>query len=578
MYTENERKVLSVFFTTAEGRVAVATDRMPSALWAYIEGAYSRSHEPIRRRFLTALFGKDEANESLDAFAAALAADNSAVVDAALDRAAKFLSKWAVEYGHNSLKEGAVVRWAIENLSIVAVKAFEDTKKTAFQEKSTRYLPFGKAIIPDLVIPSSLSVPLERGNATQADKDFKARLDAAHDTAFSVYESLLVFGEKVFDLLTPEAGFVNEEARKRTIRAKAFDEARYVIPLSAPTSFGAVQDARECERLLSRLLRHPLMEVREAARSVAEEVKKVLPGLLSRIVPDPVYDDVTTHRGTMFLPPRDLGFADFEEDFNAIPGDGLRVTLAASYLTHCARNSGHSSISFLAMLNHAKSLAASNKLEVLEEEMAECLSNLRMSRHAAVPRWLEVGEIVLEGRIDYGAFRDLQRHRNGQQWLTVMDAAEGYAVPRLLDYGYMQEWLRDVSLSEDSRAAILQEQNNLNARYNEVMREFSSLCTEWGEDPGLRMDAQYFACLGHKVVFSYSCNLAQAIYMLELRSQPAGHYSYREAAQKWARQLCDAVPYLSDFMFINQSESASRQQAENRTQEKLNANNDGEQK
>ena len=59
------------------------------------------------------------------------------------------------------------------------------------------------------------------------------------------------------------------EAYDRTLKARAFDVARYLLPLATNTSLGQIVNARTLETQVSRLLSHPMAEVRDLGRNCA---------------------------------------------------------------------------------------------------------------------------------------------------------------------------------------------------------------------------------------------------------------------------------------------------------------------
>ncbi|HQF54253.1 MAG TPA: hypothetical protein PK208_03955, partial [Fibrobacteria bacterium] len=124
-YSTSQEVLLRHFFTNVDKDVYCATDAMPMALWAFLEGGYSRSQASMRDRFLQIfeeMREKDESSPSVEEMADAVAASRLPQLDGALNKASAFMSKWAVEYGHNSLKDSSVDRFAIEGVSQRAAK------------------------------------------------------------------------------------------------------------------------------------------------------------------------------------------------------------------------------------------------------------------------------------------------------------------------------------------------------------------------------------------------------------------------------------------------------------------------
>src|ERR1041385_4088691 len=171
-------------------------------------------------------------------------------------KAEKFLNTFYFQYGHRSIADLAHIALAIERLSILAAIVIADEPRWDGQERSTRYQDFRKSgyFIPDF------------GND-------KAALDLYRQTIgnlFSAYESI---SEKMFQYLvsiTPKPVEMKQEAYERTLRARAFDISRYLLPLAANTSLGEIVNARTLETQVSHLLSHTHKEV----RSLGEQLKR----------------------------------------------------------------------------------------------------------------------------------------------------------------------------------------------------------------------------------------------------------------------------------------------------------------
>src|SRR3954466_1779489 len=163
-------------------------------------------------------------------------------------KAEKFLNTFYFQYGHRSIADLAHVAMAIEKLSLLAAIALVDEQRWDGQERSTRYQDYKKA---------SYYVP-----------DFGDNIDAVHtyrgeiDALFAAYE---LVSEDVFRYLasiTPRPEDMKPEAYERTLRARAFDVSRYLLPLATNTSLGQIVNARTLENQISRLLSDGHAEIR----------------------------------------------------------------------------------------------------------------------------------------------------------------------------------------------------------------------------------------------------------------------------------------------------------------------------
>ena len=163
-------------------------------------------------------------------------------------KAEKFLNTFYFQYGHRSIADLAHVALAVEKLSLLAAIALVDEQRWDGQERSTRYQNFQK---------SGYYTPEFGGNAAAAE----LYQDAIADL-FQHYRSL---SETVFQFLasrTPKPEEMKQEAYERTLRARAFDITRYLLPLATNTSLGEIVNARTLETQVSRLLSDPHEEIR----------------------------------------------------------------------------------------------------------------------------------------------------------------------------------------------------------------------------------------------------------------------------------------------------------------------------
>ncbi len=160
-------------------------------------------------------------------------------------KAEKFLNTFYFQYGHRSIADLAHVALAIEKLSILAAIAVADEQRWDGQERSTRYQDFKK---------SGYYTP-----------DFGAAQSLYRETVDCLFAEYEAFSEKTFHYLaaiTPKPDDMKQEAYERTLRARAFDVSRYLLPLAANTSLGEIVNARTLETQVAHLLAHTHKEVR----------------------------------------------------------------------------------------------------------------------------------------------------------------------------------------------------------------------------------------------------------------------------------------------------------------------------
>src|SRR6201984_3059200 len=163
-------------------------------------------------------------------------------------KAEKFLNTFYFQYGHRSIADLAHIALAIEKLSILAAIAVADEQRWDGQERSTRYQDFKKSgyYVTDF------------GGDEQARTLYRNTMDGL----FEVYEALSQRMYQYLAEITPRPEDMKFEAYERTLKARAFDISRYILPLGTNTSLVEIVNARTLESQVSRLLSHPHKEVR----------------------------------------------------------------------------------------------------------------------------------------------------------------------------------------------------------------------------------------------------------------------------------------------------------------------------
>ncbi|MGB6632770.1 MAG: FAD-dependent thymidylate synthase, partial [Terriglobales bacterium] len=170
-----------------------------------------------------------------------------------LQKAEKFLNTFYFQYGHRSIADLAHIALAIERLSILAAIVVADEQRWDGQERSTRYQDFRK---------SSYYTPTFQ-NGVDVDTSSKTLYRETIELLFTTYEKV---SQRTFEYLasiTPRPTEMKPDAYERTLRARAFDISRYLLPLATNTSLGEIVNARTLETQVAHLLSQPHKEVRD---------------------------------------------------------------------------------------------------------------------------------------------------------------------------------------------------------------------------------------------------------------------------------------------------------------------------
>ncbi len=439
-------------------------------------------------------------------------------------KAEKFLNTFYFQYGHRSIADLAHVALAIEKLSILAAITLVDEQRWDGQERSTRYQDFKK---------SGYHVPDFGANAEASQ-----RYRGLADSLFRAYERL---SEVVFRHLqntTPKPDDMAQEAYERTLRARAFDVTRYLLPLGTNTSLGQIVNARTLETQIARLLSDQHSEIRhlgtllkaasrEAAWNVnsaklqafVDELKTQSPTLAARaadlllkevrVAPTLVkYADTSRYQMQTREELRQaaseiLGSTEVEPAalVDLLDDEPLEIEVAATLLYE------HCDYPYRQVRRAVQGLTAKQRNEIIE------LGIRHRGRHDELLRAYCAGqEFRFDILMDIGGFRDMHRHRRCVQIHQGFTTAHGYETPDEIVAGGAQnaynQVLQDTAEGGKNLAALLQQVGDAEARQK----------------------AEYLIPLAFRKRTLFKMDLAEVVYISELRTKPEGHMSYRRVA------------------------------------------------
>jgi len=542
-YCEDEKTVLLHFFTNIDKNVYCAKDTLSSQLWAFLVGQYSRSSLSMRDRFLQLFDDAEKAHSkgkikkgdfvSLYELADAIEKRDFESIDYFNQKASSFLKRWGVKYGHNSLKDADRIRFAIEGVSQVCTKAIESPFPTLgdFQEKSTRYMNFGK----ESVIFSPVLAKSEFGDEIYG---MNCKLMDIYQKYSSIVKEVLLSRG-----IVKREEFKDGKAFEDTLNAKTFDIIRYALPSGVRTCLGAGFSARTTESHLSELLSHPIAEVKMVATTMWEEAMKMSPALLSHVGENEYF--VSKQKKSSELTNKIFNEYNFGEIIKGIENgervklisaDDIDEVVTASILFEYGRAKG---VSFSECLNKAKSMCNEEKDKIIASELDGRGEFDRM------PRTIRHGRIMCEFFHDFGGYRDIQRHRASEQQWQGATAIHGFDYPEYADFDELKDF---------------------KGEYNEAMTEVTKLSRKViGKHP---YEAEYVSALGHLVRQTFEMHPGHLAYVIELRTTPQGHQSYRRIFQEVYKLMLEKAPLFTKHIKVNQDSEASRRKQEEKAAEK----------
>jgi thymidylate synthase ThyX len=494
-YTEQERERLSAHFTNLD-RPVFALVNLPETVKGALFARYSRYPGTLRRMFL-------------DEFAQDLPPVRDGWDTSEGERAAKLYERIFLGYGDDSVAQLGGAHVACEWVSNVLTKILQRPRLGAYLEQSTRYIAY------DAPMPEPPG-----GYRYYRDAELGPEYPAAMDELFSVYARSLpllsAFAEEEF----PRADGEAPAAHARAIKAKALDLLRGLLPASSLSHMGIFATGQTYEQLILHLLAHPLPEARRYGDMILREMKTVMPSFVTRIERPDRGGEWITYLESRARVGRHwaarLGLDAHEDD----PGPSVSLTrvegdeedLLSALLFESSGTSEEAVRAALA------ALGSDDRAVLLAE-----LVGLRGNRRHRPGRGFEALRYRFEIVADYGAFRDLQRHRMLTVQWQALTPDLGAGVPEQVELaGCGDEYRRALDRSR---------------------REYERLA-----DRGLEVAAPYALCLGYRIRFILDLNAREAMQLIELRSGREGHPSYRAVAHEMHAQIAAVHPAVAAAM------------------------------
>jgi thymidylate synthase ThyX len=528
IFTAEEAQALAPHFTNID-RPVFALINLPETVKGALFARYSRSAKSLRRLFLDEFSG-DVQQTSRDG--------RGSPATAGTTRADKLYDRVLNEYGDDSVAQLGGAHIACEGVSNVLTKVLEWGRLMAYLEQSTRYVPYTarphgrwKYHVPDEIARTPLADEFAR----------------TMDFAFEVYARWIPPMEAHFQAKYPKDPRDSDAVYRSVIRAKALDTLRGLLPAATTSNVGLFGTGQAFEALLLRMFAHPLEEVRAHAGLMLNELRQVIPAFVGRVdQPDrggrwieylaetrraleatarPLVDPLAPD-------PRDeVTLTDFD------PDGEVKVVAAALYAV--------SNLPDDQLLKVARRLTTNERTNVLR-----AYGGHRANRRHKPGRAFERTHYRFDILADYGAFRDLQRHRMLTLEWQALTPHHGYVEPAAIEEaGALADWRAVMDRSAELHAAL--------------------------GSGGLRDAAAYAVCMAYRVRFYMDMNAREAMHVIELRTAPQGHPSYRRVCQAMHHAIAKVAGHqaIADAMqFADHSDvELERLQAERAQEHKRGA-------
>ncbi|MGQ0618152.1 MAG: FAD-dependent thymidylate synthase [Acidimicrobiia bacterium] len=520
-WTPAEADVLRRYVTNLDQPV-FALVNLPEVVKGALFARYSRSSKSLRRLFL------DEFVGHLD-----ISGDHSIDATVGLRRAEELYDKVFFEYGDDSVAQLGGVHLACEQASNLLTKVLEWGRLMSYLEQSTRYLAYDNRLGGRYRYhrdPQLLGSPLGTRYVGDVDRLF--------DSYGGLVPVLSEFFRERFPKDPADTDFVYRQA----IKAKAFDAVRGILPAASLSNVGIYGTGQGYEQLLLRMRAHPLPEARSYADLMLTELRKVIPSFLRRVDLEDRGVAWSRYLAATRTEMEDLGARLSADVATAVapaidlvdwdPDAEVKMVTAMLY--------PYTDLPERVVESRARAMPVAERMAVVRAYVGE-----RRNRRHKPGRALERIDYRFDILADYGAFRDLQRHRLLTVEWQPLTPRHGYTRPEAIDLA------------------------GASSRFDEAMDRSAALYDSINE----RFPAQaaYAVCLAYKVRFVLQLNAREAMHLIELRSGAQGHASYREVARTMHSLIAEraghhAVAEMMSYVDHSPEPSLERLDAERRAQ------------
>jgi len=417
------------------------------------------------------------------------------------EKSSDFHEKWVVGYGHSSVAEHATLHLAIENVSILATKIIEDNRLGSYTEKSTRYQVFdrNKYYKPETIIKSKYG------------REYTKTMDQIYDTYTRLHHPMNQYITSNY----PKKKNQTDKLYQVITKARVCDNLRYLLPTATLTNLGMTANARTWEHAIVKLSSHPLTEARHIGLAIKKAALEITPTLI-KFADKNNYIQKTNQelekieykiKTDKISPSHPVEIVDYDKQ--------AEKKLAACLLYK------HSDLPYKQIYSQVKKMNSTQIENIID------IALKHRTKYDQPVREFENIYYTFDILMDYGAFRDIQRHRMCTQTNQKVTIVHGYEIPTEL---------KSAGIESD---------------YRRVMDQAASLFFKLSDD--YPNEAQYVVPLAFRKRTLFTWNLRELHHFISLRSTPKGHISYRKIAQACWQKLNQIQPLLAKYIRVSMS-------------------------
>lgn len=508
-FTPDQQKILLKYFTNVDKPVYAFTSNVPTEVAGALISRFSRTNKSPRELFLEEFLKNPDLSLSTEI------TNISVADDAAKERAGKFFQQVLAKYGDESVAEITGVHLVIEKASLIAIKIIESMRRMAFIEQSTRYI--------------DLSGKVDGKYEYYRDEKLISLLGTKYEEyADNLYEHFQLWFNDVKDHVKAQNPMLETDTEigyNQSIHSRTCDILRELLPLSLRSTVGIFGYGRDWSDLVSIMLAHDFEEVREIGKMILTEVSQMIPNIMDRVsgphgksnqeyltkIDFKIQLTVNKHPSLL------QNLSEFNQ--NTIEARILEISNFPLENIAAGMIYSHSAKEFNTLLEYFKINPA------ITIDLINQIQESRQNRFNKVPDGFEKVRMSVEFTAPWSCWKDIQRHRR----LTEIHNnyfvnTNFYIAPELFDLG-------------------------LDKKYSKLMTEtLNFIKTTKQNHPEIESLIEYLVPHGAEFRWIMDMDLAEAIYMMELRSIPGGHMVYRKLMHAFYYELKKQNPALSSLV------------------------------
>lgn len=477
--------MLRRYFTNLDSPV-FALVNLPEVVKGALFARYSRTHKSLRRLFL-------------DEFVRDLDIDGDVSLDAreGVGRSTEIYADIFGAFGDDSVSQLGGVHLACEQASILLTKVLERGRLMAYLEQSTRYLRYDHRLtngryryyrVPEIM-----------------DSSLGTRFLGDMDRMFDCYASMRTAMQAYYTNRILHTSNVDDLTYRQLVRERSLDAIRGTLPAATISNVGIYGSGQAYEHLVARMRAHPLPEVRDYAKLVLAELRKVIPSFLLYVDDDRAEEASASYIETNRIVMEEVTASLFGENIDAEttvpmvqltefdPEGEVKVIAAMLY--------PYSHLGDAQLVDRVHAMSIDERRQIVQAYVGS-----RKHPRNRPGRALERTGYRFDICADFGSFRDLQRHRLATVEWQALSPHLGYSMPAPI---------------EDAEVAPL---------YSEAMERSAELYEVLVDQ--FPLQAQYAVAFAYRIRYAMQFNAREAMHILELRSGPSGHAAYRSIAQQ----------------------------------------------